>query len=615
VQWETEREAGNDAYSLHRWDTAILHYTRAIDANPVEAVLWTNRAAAYNAKGWYHQALHDAERAVALRGAEWYKPWARKAAACLGLKQYREAEAAYSTSIRLAQEHEEEQSVLEVLQQGLVNAKRRGGKEQTNPLSSTARKGSGTSDGACSTSNLSPSSLAQEVAELRSRVAKLEMQVETFKSLLPVSTSELHCQDKVNHSSSEKGDSTENGKEDSPGVVGDGDTEESTESSVCTVAVEVGDQLSDESDTDGSGTEDEFEFEDDRMMKQWMDQVKAARAALLGSSLDNSFVLVPPPPSTRRMTAATAANEKDGIWRRQPKPPPTTTTSTEAIATSSSSSQSSQSSKPSPRLRRGNVLDVNRLMDILQSDSVRDTERGDEESRPGDRSAEEGLASAPVDLQSTAQEIKKPSIAIPPEEKDRLDRIQATMLRQQEAEEAGEVLQSTNLDALTQAKRGMCQNCARRPESEEKCKGFCVLYRTIDATNPEVMLFCSLCGCPADAHPIDEAWQAEERERLAKEAAFNTNRRRTSHQFHSDHMISGRQLEEERKALAVLGLPPGSDSKSISKAYKRLALLMHPDKRNKTASDQRIEPQVYDDNDDRFVKVTQAYKLLMSRCR
>lgn len=255
-------------------------------------------------------------------------------------------------------------------------------------------------------------------------------------------------------------------------------------------------------------------------------------------------------------------------------------------------------------------------MDILQSDSLSDSmRRGDEESRQDDHSTEEGLTSAPVDLQSTGQEAKKPHVSIAPEEKERLDRIHATMLRQQEAKEGGEVLQSTNLDALTQAKRGICQICARRPESEERCKGFCVLYRTIDATNPEVMLFCSLCGCPADAHPIDEAWQAEERERIAKEAALNSNRRRAPHQFHSDHMIIGRQQEEERKALAVLGLPPGSDSKAISKAYKRLALLMHPDKRNKSASEHSGIKVYEHDNDDRFVKVTQAYKLLMSRCR
>lgn len=49
---ETQRELGNDAFALHQWDAAVLHYTRAIEANPTDATLWSNRAAAYLAKGW-----------------------------------------------------------------------------------------------------------------------------------------------------------------------------------------------------------------------------------------------------------------------------------------------------------------------------------------------------------------------------------------------------------------------------------------------------------------------------------------------------------------------------------------------------------------------------------
>jgi Flp pilus assembly protein TadD len=47
-----ERELGNDAFALQRWDSAVAHYSRAIQLCATDAALWSNRAAAYLAKGW-----------------------------------------------------------------------------------------------------------------------------------------------------------------------------------------------------------------------------------------------------------------------------------------------------------------------------------------------------------------------------------------------------------------------------------------------------------------------------------------------------------------------------------------------------------------------------------
>ena len=47
-----ERENGNDAFALRRYDAAVMHYTRAIGLCSTDAALWSNRAAAYLAKGW-----------------------------------------------------------------------------------------------------------------------------------------------------------------------------------------------------------------------------------------------------------------------------------------------------------------------------------------------------------------------------------------------------------------------------------------------------------------------------------------------------------------------------------------------------------------------------------
>lgn len=47
-----ERELGNEAYAARQWDAAVAHYSKAISLRGVDASLWSNRAAAYLAKGW-----------------------------------------------------------------------------------------------------------------------------------------------------------------------------------------------------------------------------------------------------------------------------------------------------------------------------------------------------------------------------------------------------------------------------------------------------------------------------------------------------------------------------------------------------------------------------------
>lgn len=48
-----ERELGNDAFALGQYDAAIAHYARALHiCGAADATLFSNRAAAYLAKGW-----------------------------------------------------------------------------------------------------------------------------------------------------------------------------------------------------------------------------------------------------------------------------------------------------------------------------------------------------------------------------------------------------------------------------------------------------------------------------------------------------------------------------------------------------------------------------------
>jgi hypothetical protein len=49
---DNEREAGNDAFARGQFGTAVGHYSRALAERPRDAVLLSNRAAAYLGMSW-----------------------------------------------------------------------------------------------------------------------------------------------------------------------------------------------------------------------------------------------------------------------------------------------------------------------------------------------------------------------------------------------------------------------------------------------------------------------------------------------------------------------------------------------------------------------------------
>lgn len=49
---ENERIAGNDAFAMGQYATAVAHYSCALSEQPANAVLLSNRSAAYLAMGW-----------------------------------------------------------------------------------------------------------------------------------------------------------------------------------------------------------------------------------------------------------------------------------------------------------------------------------------------------------------------------------------------------------------------------------------------------------------------------------------------------------------------------------------------------------------------------------
>ena len=160
-------------------------------------------------------------------------------------------------------------------------------------------------------------------------------------------------------------------------------------------------------------------------------------------------------------------------------------------------------------------------------------------------------------------------------------RVQAAEQRASEsvdAQDATEVLQRTSADSITGAERGACASCTA-------CPGFEVWYRTRDCGDPNVMFFCSRCGCDASAHAISAAWQRskeqEERRRAAEAAAC---RQRAS-------AASRREVDaaERRQHLAALGLGPTATQVQAGRAYRRLALKWHPDKQQAWRGDAQAQ--------------------------
>ncbi len=61
---ETFKAKGNTLMSGKKYDDAITAYTKAIDLDPINAVYYSNRAAAHSSQGGHNEAILDAEKAI-----------------------------------------------------------------------------------------------------------------------------------------------------------------------------------------------------------------------------------------------------------------------------------------------------------------------------------------------------------------------------------------------------------------------------------------------------------------------------------------------------------------------------------------------------------------------
>eukprot|EP00743_Colponemidia_sp_Colp-15_P007291 GILK01007874.1.p1 GENE.GILK01007874.1~~GILK01007874.1.p1 ORF type:complete len:518 (+),score=59.49 GILK01007874.1:37-1554(+) len=88
--YEKLKQEGNQAFQNHKFGNAIKQYGLALEIDPYNAVLYSNRSAAYSEVENYVFAYKDACRCIRLR-PEWTKGYFRKGIALQGLKQLKKA--------------------------------------------------------------------------------------------------------------------------------------------------------------------------------------------------------------------------------------------------------------------------------------------------------------------------------------------------------------------------------------------------------------------------------------------------------------------------------------------------------------------------------------------
>uniref|UniRef100_A0A7S0BT51 J domain-containing protein n=1 Tax=Rhodosorus marinus TaxID=101924 RepID=A0A7S0BT51_9RHOD len=95
---EEYKNLGNDAYASGRHTHAIAYYTTAIELDPTNAALFSNRAAAYTKIEEFQKAKYDADMCIELR-PEWPKGYWRKGTAEIEAQEYKQAVATFEKGL------------------------------------------------------------------------------------------------------------------------------------------------------------------------------------------------------------------------------------------------------------------------------------------------------------------------------------------------------------------------------------------------------------------------------------------------------------------------------------------------------------------------------------
>ncbi|KAJ2845769.1 Hsp90 cochaperone, partial [Coemansia brasiliensis] len=90
---------GNAAFSSGNHEEAVKLFTQAIELDPTNHVLYSNRSAAFSSLKKYDEALKDAEKTIEIK-PDWAKGYGRKGAALFGKQKYAEAYDVYEQGLK-----------------------------------------------------------------------------------------------------------------------------------------------------------------------------------------------------------------------------------------------------------------------------------------------------------------------------------------------------------------------------------------------------------------------------------------------------------------------------------------------------------------------------------
>lgn len=93
------KAAGNKAMSEGRLDDAIEQYTKGLEVDKENHILYSNRSAAYAKKQSYKEALNDAEEVIRIQ-PKWAKGYSRKGSALQFLNRFEEAKMAFEVGLQ-----------------------------------------------------------------------------------------------------------------------------------------------------------------------------------------------------------------------------------------------------------------------------------------------------------------------------------------------------------------------------------------------------------------------------------------------------------------------------------------------------------------------------------
>ncbi|KIV82502.1 hypothetical protein PV11_04606 [Exophiala sideris] len=109
---------GNKAFAAKDFNLAVEKFTQAIELDPTNHVLYSNRSGAYASLRDYEHALEDAEKTTEIK-PDWAKGWGRKGAAQHGLGDLIGAKDAFDEALKLDPSNAQAKSGLEAVDRAI----------------------------------------------------------------------------------------------------------------------------------------------------------------------------------------------------------------------------------------------------------------------------------------------------------------------------------------------------------------------------------------------------------------------------------------------------------------------------------------------------------------